>query len=500
MKSEHLSDAIGCIDEKMIAQTEAIRKKKRKPRWLAWTAAAACIALAIAFAKPIFTDDATQSKTPLGKPQQTVLLDADTTSAGKLIARAEYPQMMHYPNGLEYENDWDAYTEALDAWYEDKANYQESIETPENENYFDAFYRKSAEEFLTNSQDENVVYSPSNVYMALAMLAELTDGQSRQQILELLGAEDIEVLRTDAKHLWKTNYCDNGQLTTVMANSLWLSDGLSYNQSTMDRIAEEYYASSYSGVMGSEEYSALLRQWLNEQTGDLLKDQVEDLGFDPRTVMALASTIYFKGRWADVFSESATKPDVFHATNGDTTIDFMHGYESGNVYWGESFSAIQKCMNNDASMWLILPDEDKSIEDVLSDGEIFEMTAAGAQWQQSKSVQINLKMPKFDVSSNLDLVGGLQNMGITDVFDPAVSDFTPMSDEIEDVYVSRAEHAARVLVDEEGCTAAAYTVIMTEATGAFIGDEIDFVLDRPFIFVITGCGDQPLFIGVVNQV
>jgi hypothetical protein len=31
-------------------------------------------------------------------------------------------------------------------------------------------------------------------------------------------------------------------------------------------------------------------------------------------------------------------------------------------------------------------------------------------------------------------------------------------------------------------------------------DEIDFVLDRPFLFVITGEDGLPLFIGIVNQV
>ena len=32
-----------------------------------------------------------------------------------------------------------------------------------------------------------------------------------------------------------------------------------------------------------------------------------------------------------------------------------------------------------------------------------------------------------------------------------------------------------------------------------LGDEVDFVLDRPFIFVVTGGGGLPLFAGVVNQ-
>ena len=30
-------------------------------------------------------------------------------------------------------------------------------------------------------------------------------------------------------------------------------------------------------------------------------------------------------------------------------------------------------------------------------------------------------------------------------------------------------------------------------------EEIDFTLDRPFLFVVTGAGNLPLFVGIVNQ-
>lgn len=501
MKSEDLTKAIGEVDEKMIAEADAVRSKKRKPRWILYAAAAACLAIVVAIAKPLWTKSEQKTKQiPLGKPDHSVLYDADSSVTDRLIALAKYPQMAKRPSDIDYTDDYEAYDRAYEEWYADRAAIKEATPTPKNSDYFDHFYRTSAAEFLSGSEDENLVYSPSNVYMALAMLSELTDGQSREQILQLLGTESIEELRTEAKHLWMSNYFDDGTLTTVMANSVWLDDSLPYNQETLTRLAEEYYASSYSGTMGSEEYDALLRDWLNRQTGGLLEDQVKELSFDPRTVMALASTVYFKGQWNDRFYEENTKQQVFHATNGDVTTDFMCSSDLGMAYWGESYTAVEKPMEGGASMWLILPDEGKTVADVLSEGEIFEMTKAGADWTQKKYLQLNLQMPKFDVSSKLDLVGSLQKLGVRDIFDYAVSDFTPMSSDLENVYVDKVEHAARVMVDEKGCTAAAYTVIMIECGAAICEDELDFVLDRPFLFVITGCGDQPLFIGIVNQV
>ena len=153
-------------------------------------------------------------------------------------------------------------------------------------------------------------------------------------------------------------------------------------------------------------------------------------------------------------------------------------------------------------MTFLLPDEGVSPEDLLADGQAMEFLLMDDKWDgwaNRKGLIVNLAMPKFDVSSDLDLISGLQALGITEVFDPQVSDFTPMTKEVEGIYVSQAEHAARVAVDEEGVTAAAYTVMSMCGAGAPPEEEVDFVLDRPFLFVITGVDGLPLFVGVVNR-
>ena len=109
-------------------------------------------------------------------------------------------------------------------------------------------------------------------------------------------------------------------------------------------------------------------------------------------------------------------------------------------------------------------------------------------------------MPKFDIASQLDLIDGLKALGVTDVFDPAVSDFTPMTTDTEmPIVVSEATHAARIKVDEDGVEAAAFTLMEPgDAAPMPPDEEIHFTLDRPFLFsVITGDG-LPLFAGLVN--
>ena len=180
----------------------------------------------------------------------------------------------------------------------------------------------------------------------------------------------------------------------------------------------------------------------------------------------------------------------------------MNQRDDGNYYWGDKFAAVCQYFRMGGSMWFFLPDEGVTPEELLSDAQVldFLFTADRNEWENQKRLFINKAIPKFDVSSQFDLTGGLQALGVTDVFDETVSDFTPMTSDVDaPIAVGQVNHAARVMIDEEGCTATAFTEL--PAVGALPppDDEVDFVLDRPFLFCITGLSGLPLFVGVVNS-
>ena len=438
-----------------------------------------------------------EPKTPVTDPEVEV-----RPVSAYLLSQAEYPEMAPYPDMMEYVDeksgafDDDAFNDAYEAWWTDQRT-----RNPE-EGYADdlnGFFEKSIPQFLSGDGSENRVYSPLNVYMALGMLAELTDGNSRQQILDLLGIEDIETLRTQAAALWKANYNDDGATTTVLASSLWLNEDINFLQSTLDTLADTYYASSYQGQMGSDEFNKALQGWLNEQTDGLLEEQTAQIEMDAETLMALATTICFRAKWSNEFNENWTEEKVFHTPDGDVACDFMHQGGTDTYYWGDQFSAVGKWFEGRGAMWFVLPDEGVTTEELLNDSQAMEFLLHNEEWENSKCLIVNKAIPKFDVVSQLDLCDGLKALGITDVFDYERSDFTPMTKDTDEVYLSRVKHDARVTIDEDGCTAVAYTVMMAAGAGRPPEEEVDFVLDRPFLFAITGYDGLPLFVGVVNQ-
>lgn len=427
---------------------------------------------------------------------------APDTGIAQLLAKPTYPEMAKYPNEMDYfddktgEFDDEGFSKVYDAWRESKmAQRQEAGYADGLEEFFSASIRA----FLAGAGGANRAYSPLNVYMALGMLAELTDGSSRQQILDLLGSGSIEELRTQAAAVWNANYCDDGAVTSLLASSLWLNEDVSFKQETMDALAEHYYASAYQGRMGSEEFNKALQDWLNEQTGGLLEEQAGELKMSPETILALATTIYYRAKWTDEFSESRTTQDVFHSASGDETCDFMSQSGSRTYYWGEQFSAVQQSLEGSGGMWFILPDEGVSVDELLSNDEVMSFLLSPSDRENSKYLTVNLSVPKFDITSQLELTEKLKALGVTDVFDSASSDFSPMTEDADGIFISQVQHDARVMIDEEGCAAAAYTVMKANGTAMPPEEKVDFTADRPFLFVITSSDGLPLFTGVVNH-
>lgn len=401
------------------------------------------------------------------------------------LAAAVYPKATKYPGELSINYDsWEA--ERRGRWKSGKL-----IDSNVND-----FYKKTAQEFL--SGDENKAYSPVNVYMALAMLGETTDGESRRQLLDLLGADNIGELREDAKNMWLANYCNDGAVTSILANSIWLNKDVNIKQQTVDVLAENYYASSYRGDTGSPKMTNAVQTWLNQQTNELLSDSVKNVSLDPETIMALYSTVYFRAKWDNQFDKSKNDTKTFHAPKVDIQTEFMNDTETyGWFYGGEDFGAMFLNFKEGGKMWFILPDEDKTTEDVLRSGEYIKMMSNPDEWKNSKMLKIHYSVPKYDISSQIKLSEGLKNLGVTDIFDIEKSDFSPLTDSA--AFISEANHTARVVIDEEGCTAAAFTEMITSGAALPPEDEMDFILDRPFIFAVTSDTQQPLFIGTVNN-
>lgn len=453
MKRERLDEALNQISDKHIA--EAANKKKRiRLTWIGSVAAAlAVIILGLAVLRPF--------------------------AAARAVSQADYPKYEWQTRHKEMEKQMPLLEE---------------------------FFAESMALTLSGTQ-ENATYSPVNLYMALCLLAETSDANG--QILDVLNAGSREALRAQANLVWNATYLDKGD-QTLLANSVWLDKGLRYNQDTMDTLAEHYYTDVYQGNLQSRKTVGAIQDWLNGNTGRMLKSNVDKLNVDPMTVMLLYSTVYYQAKWSDSveFNKAMNTEGKFRSPAGDLDCTYMNKKKmQTRYYWAEDFGAVSLSLKDGSRMWLMLPDADKTTDDVLSSTEFGEMIFSNSSLDQenSKYMLVNLTIPKFDIRASGDLKEDLQAMGITDVFSPETADFSGALYGHKDFgdnfapYVSAVNQATRVAIDEKGVTAASYIEIPMAGAAQPPEEIIDFIVDRPFVFVITNRYDVPLFAGVVNE-
>ena len=120
------------------------------------------------------------------------------------------------------------------------------------------------------------------------------------------------------------------------------------------------------------------------------------------------------------------------------------------------------------------------------------------QWlRQISSESVEVTLPKFTFSTQLQLADTLTAMGMTDAFDASKADFTGMSS-AERFFISAVIHQAFVAVDEEGTEAAAATAIVAAAGAPFRPPQEPkvFNADHPFVFLIRhNATGEILFVG-----
>lgn len=387
-----------------------------------------------------------------------------------------------------------------------------------DEKYLSAIrgFATSAGRELLNG-DRTTAYSPTTLYTALSMVAELADGSSRAALLEALNAESTDELRQYSGDLWRYLCADPdmkepGKVT--MANSLWLNGEYRFRNETLKDLADYYYVSGHIGDMQGE-IPKLVSDWVKEQTNGLLDCQIEP---NEDTMAVLLSAIYFYDQWETQFNKHDVTSGAFRtegqagtrteaATIGEDVASlspyvpcmYMERTEDDRAYYrGDGVTASVQYFQNGGKMLFILPDEEKRPGDVLGDPALLTRLL---DWEalEKETGKVDWTIPQFTLSDTLDLEDGLTALGLGELFDP-LNNALPLLSEDSGAYISEARQGTAISINEVGCEAASYVEMMIDERAAVIMEEtVEMHLTRPFLFAILSENDVPLFLGVVND-
>lgn len=346
------------------------------------------------------------------------------------------------------------------------------------------------------SSEENRAFSPTTLLCALIFLGGITDGKCQEEIFSALGCS-----KDTAQSLYK-NICDaitgySGLTDCTLSNSVWLNESVPLNEDKIKELCGKFTAEAFSGQMGTAQMNRAIQNWIDEHTGRMLTEESSGIETSPDGALSLVLASYFKAEWVDPFWKGQTRQGRFYLDKENKiTCPFMNEKKRAMCYLADGFTAVSKQLQVGYQMWFLLPNKGRGLSDMVTAPKVAAFLA-NPQAHRIKEYMVTLGLPKFDVSSNLDITDAMRKLGINAVFSESAADFSPISDS-KQLFLSQADHAARVSISEDGVEAAAY-IDLSVAAAAIPPkvDEIKVRFDRPFLFAITKSNRVPFYVGTV---
>ena len=356
--------------------------------------------------------------------------------------------------------------------------------------------------------DGNLFFSPYSISSAFAMVYAGARGDTERQMAKTLrfslGQEELHPafgrLQARFDKLKETGL----SLSVDIANSLWPQRDYKLLDSYLSLIKEDYGVSiepvDYKTEASREAARKMINGWVEEKTNKKITDIIVPGILNASTPLVLIDAIYFKGKWENTFRPAGTKEAPFYLTKNKSVQTPMMTEKSEFGYAEDKSLQILQMpyLGNELSMVILLPkkrDGLKALEEKLSADSFEELI------NRLSERKVEVFLPKFKVTSLLELNKTLIGMGMRDAFGQE-ADFSGMDGKVGSLYIGPALHKAYVDVDEEGSEATAVTakVMIPLSARMYLKPPPIFRADHPFIFIIrdnrTG---TILFMGRVNN-
>ena len=346
------------------------------------------------------------------------------------------------------------------------------------------------------SESKNTMISPMSISLALGMLYNGTDGNTKTQMENMLHKSGLNAddINQSYKDLVTGLASHDPKVELSIANAIFYRNTFPVKTDFIT-TNQNYYQAEVSGLDFTKTTETLntVNGWVNTKTKGKIDQIISRV--NPEDVMYILDAIYFNGEWQYRFETKETADMSF--TKEDQSViqvPTMTIENPFNYFSDQNFQMLEMPYGSGKfSMLIFLPASGKCTNDIIS-----LMTAENVNGWISKMTEQKKKvfLPKFEFKFEDSLVDELKALGMTDAFNDTKANLTGIS-EAAKLFVSEVTHKSYIKVDERGTEAAAVTSIIVGTTS--VGpDQNTFKADHPFVFAIREKDTKSiLFIGKV---
>jgi serpin B len=270
----------------------------------------------------------------------------------------------------------------------------------------------------------------------------------------------------------------------LTANALWAQTGERILSDFQKRIEINYQGGLEQVDFRRAPADALrtINTWVEERTSGKIKDLLKPGHIDSQTMLILTNAIYFKALWDTPFDEHATAPADFHASDHDPVrVDMMKLTGRFRYLDEKTFQALElPYLGNGQAMVILLPKTNDGLAELEAS---LSFTMLEGWLKKLSSHRVNVSLPRFKLTAELELKGALSELGMPLAFQPRKADFAGITG-TRDFAISAVVHKAFVEVQEKGTEAAAATGVVMKSAAMVPSTPAVFRADHPFFFLI----------------
>lgn len=357
---------------------------------------------------------------------------------------------------------------------------------------------------------KNFLISPVSISTALAMTANGADGDTRDQMEQLLGSGLTLDQINEYMAYYKNNLPDEKKEKLYLANSIWFRDDPTFKvQDGFLETNKKFYDSEIYKTPFDDTTVDDINSWVNNNTKSMIPQLFKHGDLDPKAdvipMMTLINTLYFEAEWEKIYEETDVHDQKFTDINGEKhDIKGMYSQEYCYYDLGDADAFRKYYKNRDFSFVGILPKED-DIESYVNNLDADKLLEGLKQSEDPSTFDLFVTIPKFKYNYDATLKDVLRDLGMEDAFDETKADFSKINDlsveGADPLYIGDVIHKTRIEMAEKGTKAAAVTAVMMIAAVAPVPEkkEIHIELTRPFVYMILDKNDVPVFIGAATQ-
>jgi serine protease inhibitor len=340
------------------------------------------------------------------------------------------------------------------------------------------------QQILEERPNDNFCVSPLDVQLGLSLLLNGLQAQGYQEVADALGYGELPLEEVNAfqRAVWEQVHAEGDAYEVRQALALYTVAPHRWTAAVKQQAQGRYPAAFYELESASlPQQIGQVQSWLQEQTKTRVALSPELWGQIAAypTLAGVVSALFLKAEWEQPLG--IAPPIEFRTADGrKRSVDAMaRRYERLPYLEERDFEAVAlPYRGGQLRFYLFLPREGVSLRQWVRQLE----AARWRAWRkQFKEREVELHMPKFEITSEHDLRDPLQQIGVRQIFrDGGLRGVVEGAETAG--YIGLWAQQATVRVDERGTEAAAGSAIT-----AFVLDygTVQMRVDRPFLFAIV---------------